>query len=150
MIPLTSKLKNLNPSLIWYSDKDIDGFMSFLEKEGFVWEEGRKTFYCERYDCTIRPKDVNKFINDHAGLQRRIQEKAVKKTTKKKEISHNIRVAGYLINLLTFLVIMNLFLGWIILNIYFWIFLEIFLVFFLISFVKIRKKLRGDKNKYND
>jgi hypothetical protein len=141
MGPLLNQLKNSSPGLIFESEKKIEKAVLDLERKGFFWKDFRKSFYNEELDISFTLKDFESFINDNHFLKEKIA-KAIKKD-KKEESLGKVKSATLIINLLIFLVIMNLFLGWIIFHLFVWLFFEAFLVFFLISFVKIRKKIKN-------
>lgn len=139
MLPILNQLKNISPALVWEDEKKMEKAVFYLEKKGFLWKDFRKLFYNKDLDIVFTVKDFEKLLNNHHYLE----EKIGKTESKEEERSGKIKAAGVLINFLVFLVIMNLFLGWIIFHIIFWIILEGLLVFFLISFVKIRNKIKN-------
>ncbi len=140
MVSTSNRLKNINPLLVWRTENEINDFVLFLEKNGFLWVESKKAFYNSDLDFTIYPKDVEEFIDNYDALKEEIKKR--ERIDKKEECFGNFRVAGYVINILTFFTIMNLFLGWILLHFALWIIIELLLIFLLISFVRIRKKIK--------
>ncbi len=145
MTPTPNQLKSVNPLLVWNSDDEINKTVSHLEEQKFFWSESRKVFCNERLGVTVSVREIKEIINGDDLLERRIKE--AKERDKKEEYLGSIKVAGKLINFLIFLIIMNLFLGWLVLHFFFWIFLEIFFVICLIAFVKMRKKIRMKLSK---
>ncbi len=140
MTPTPNQLKSVNPLLVWNSDDEINKAVFYLEKQGFFWSESRKVFYNERLGVTVSTQDIKKIINDNDFLDEKIE--GAEKEDKKEEYLGNIKIAGKLINFFVFLIIVNLFLGWLFLHPFFWVFLEILFVFCLISFLKIGRKMR--------
>jgi hypothetical protein len=141
MGPLLNQLKNASPVLIFEDDKKIKEAILDLKRKGFFWKDFRKSFYNKELDITFTLKDFENLIKDSHFLKEKIAKNGVK--DKKEESLGRVRSATLIINFLIFLVIMNLFLGWIVFHVLFWVFLEAFLVFFLIAFVKIRKKIKN-------
>jgi hypothetical protein len=140
MISVINQLKKVEPDFTWYCEKEIEDAILYLEEKGFIWQKSKKIFYHQKLEIKIYPKEIKEIINNNGFLERRL---LAKKKDTAKELRENIRVASYLINFLIFSIIMNLFLGWIVLHVVFWIFLEVILVTLLISFVKIRKKIKS-------
>ncbi len=141
MGPILNQLKNANPGLVFEDDRKIEKAVLDLEKKGFFWKDFRKSFYNKELDITFTTKDFEKFIFDNDFLREKVKESGVK--NKKDESFGKLRSATLIINFLVFLVIMNLFLGWIIFHVILWLIFEILIVFFLISFVKIREKIKN-------
>jgi len=56
----------------------------------------------------------------------------------------DIRMATRVVNVLVFLLVFNLFLGWMFFHPFLWIFLELFIIFMLLSFIRVRKKLKKE------
>jgi hypothetical protein len=144
MPPIENQLKNINPTLILQREEKITKTIFYLKENGFEWKETKKVFYNKKLDIVLTSQEFEKILEDNDFLRKLL--KRNRNINEKDEYVGNIRAAGVLINCLVFLIIMNLFLGWIVFNIYFWVFLEIILVFFLISFIKIRNKIKKNVN----
>ncbi len=142
-----NQLKGINPLLVWHSDKEINELISFLEERDFVWSDSRKAFRNEELGLTISARNVGKFINNCKVLEEEIKKKGKKSSNKTEEHLGDIKAAGKMINFLVFLVIVNLFLGWIFLHPFFWVVVEIFFVTLLVLFVRMRKKIRTKLKK---
>jgi hypothetical protein len=143
---IENQLKNINPVLIWQKEEKIKKTILFLERNGFRWEETKKIFYNKKTDIVIDPEDFGKILENTIFFYEKVGKEKDLVHNKRRDCLEDVRIAGIVINFLVFLIIMNFFLGWIILNIYFWFFLEATLVFFLGSFVKIRNKIKKNVN----
>lgn len=141
-----NQLKNINPVLIWQKEEKIEKTILFLEENGFKWRETTKVFCNEKTDVVINAEDFGKIIEDDKFFWEKVNQEKELKVDKHKNSLEDLKAAGLVINFLVFLIIMNLFLGWIIFNIYFWVFCEAMLVFFLFSFIKIRNKIKKNVN----
>ncbi len=146
MPPIENYLKNVNPTLILQREERITKTIFSLKERGFEWKETKKVFYNKKIDVVVNPYDFEKIIEDPGLLKEILKKNRSVNLNKRSECLGNIRAAGIIINCLVFLIIMNLFLGWIIFSVYFWILLEIIFVFFLISFTKIRNKIKKNVN----
>lgn len=143
-----NQLKKNDPLLVWYSNKEIEEIISFLHEEGFTWSNAKRALYNENLELVILPKDIRFFIDNKNLLYKKIEEGKINKSEKKEDFLGNIKVAGYLINFLVFLAIINFFLGWIFFHFLVWLFLEVGIVFLLISFIKIKKKINKKVQNY--
>ena len=139
---VVNQLKGTDPSLVWRSDKEISAVISFLEERGYCWSASRKVFRNENLESVISGRDIGRFINNHQALEKKI-EKTKKRGNKKGEYLGDIIIAGKVINFFVFLVIINLFLGWIFLPTPFWVTTEVLFIILLIAFVKMRQKIRS-------
>jgi hypothetical protein len=146
MPPIENHLKNINPTLILQREERITKTIFHLKEKGFEWKETKKVFYNEKIDIVISPYDFEKILEDNNFFEEVLKKDKDVIINKRSEYLGNIKAAGIIINCLVFLIIMNLFLGWIIFNIYLWVFLEIIFVFFLVSFIKIRNKIKKNVN----
>ncbi len=144
MILLVNKLKNVNPSLAWSSEKDIEAIITLLESSGFSWQESKKCFSHKDLSLLVYAKDISRFIGNISLLEEEIRSAGKKTKETKKEKKDNIRVASKVINFLVFLIIINLFLGWMVLHLFFWFLLEVIIVAVLVAFVKMRKKIKRE------
>ncbi len=145
MTPTPNQLKSVSPLLVWSSDDEINKAVSLLEERGFFWSESRKVFYSEKLGVVVSAQDIKKIINGDDFLEKKIE--GAKREDKKEVYLGNIKVAGKLINFFVFLIIINLFLGWLLLHPFFWILLEILFVICLITFLETRKKMRVKLSK---
>jgi len=145
MTPTPNQLRSANSLLVWSSDDEINKAVYLLEERGFFWSEPRKVFRNEKLRVTVSALEIKKIISGDEFLDERTER--AKKEDKYDDYLGNIKVAGKLINFFVFLIIMNLFLGWLLLHLFFWIFLQIFFVICLIAFVKTRKKMRAKLSK---
>jgi F0F1-type ATP synthase assembly protein I len=143
MVLLISKLKNINPLLAWSSDKELKKVIELLESSGFFWQDSKRSFLHKDINLTVSAKELSKFIGDVSLLEDLIKAAGEKKKETRDEKIGNIRVAGKVINVLVFLIIINFFLGWLALHLFFWALLEILLIALLVAFVKVRKKIKN-------
>ena len=143
MKPTPDHLRKRNAHLVWYTDSEINSFISFLTSRGFVWSGKRKAFHLKKAGLLLFPDKLHKVIGDRELLEREIQyrEEIKKEDERGSEDPSNIRTASLAINVLVFLMIINLFLGWIVLHFLLWILLEVVIVFLLFSLIRVRKKL---------
>ncbi len=139
---IATKFKEKNPSFFWCSNHQIDDFLHFLKSKGFKWNERYNTLHNAESNITIESLDFPKIMEKRSFLDKKIkEEKRRREKVKENLTSDDARVAGYIINFLISAGIINLFLGWIFLNLFLWITLQILTISTIIAFFKLRIKI---------
>lgn len=148
--PTTAMLKELNPLLEKFSDREIEDFISFLHESGFIWLDAEKIFYHDRLQFSIRTQGIDLFITNYDSIKQMLERNnaiRLKNPAKYAATMHDISINEFLIKIFVFLVFGNLFIGWLIFGIKAWIILEILFILLLWSFMRMQiflhNKLHG-------
>lgn len=139
--PTTAILRELNPLLEKFSDREIEDFISFLYESGFIWLDAEKIFYHDRLQFSIRTQGIDLFITNHDSIKQMLERNnaiRIKNPAEYDATMHDISINEFLIKIFVFLVFGNLFIGWLFFGIKVWIVLEILFVLLLWSFMRMQ------------
>ncbi len=138
---LVDRFKQRNSHFVWYSNREVNDFINFMESRNFLWQENENTFYNSEKEITFTTKDLLGVVREFALLDKKVRLIQEKRDTKDSYTKDDFRVSGYLVNIFLSLSIINAFLGWIFLSIFFWIFLQTLFITTTVAYFKLRKKI---------
>lgn len=135
------KLKNFNPKLNQYSDKELEDSISFLNKKGFKWIETEEVFYHEELDFRIKTKGLDLFVENHDPIKNKISEAKERQDNIPlgyNQAVENIKISNFLIKSSLGLGLLNLVFGLFLFDFALWLVIEFILVVLFFSFIRFK------------